>query len=304
MSNRTAQANKAVTQAWENEQRLVSEGKGTRDWTPEQQRDILDKGKAYGANGRIFEGHHMKSVEGHPDFQGDPGNIQFLSRTEHKNAHGGSFQNPTNGYFDPITQITRDFGENDFETCDVIELSEPVTILSEKAQDVAENTAAGTSVNTDADRPHADSSTPPSIKSPAGGDVDLPGQQTRVNPSLAKRFAEGRVGGTLIRWGTKAWEHRDIIVPIVGSIVIPVVTEVIKGLTGGDSNRSHNDYSLPTTNNGRSSGTEADGTTIVLHAYPDERSSPIKHGVSGYDRQQNGKTVHVNSYKRGKGKDD
>ena len=33
--------------------------------------------------------------------------------------------------------------------------------------------------------------------------------------------------------------------------------------------------------------------------YPDERSSPREHDVSGYDRQQNGKTVHVNPYKRG-----
>ena len=33
--------------------------------------------------------------------------------------------------------------------------------------------------------------------------------------------------------------------------------------------------------------------------YPDEHSSSREHDVSGYDRQQNGKTVHVNPYKRG-----
>ena len=38
--------------------------------------------------------------------------------------------------------------------------------------------------------------------------------------------------------------------------------------------------------------------------YPDERSSPREHDVSGYDRQQNGKTVHVNPYKRGGRHDD
>ena len=37
--------------------------------------------------------------------------------------------------------------------------------------------------------------------------------------------------------------------------------------------------------------------------YPDERSSPREHDVSGYDRMQNGKIVHVNPYKRGGKKD-
>lgn len=47
MSRRTSESNKAILAAWNKEQELVREGKGTRDWTPEQQQDILDKGKAY-----------------------------------------------------------------------------------------------------------------------------------------------------------------------------------------------------------------------------------------------------------------
>ena len=37
--------NKAVREAWIKEQNLVQEGKGTRAWTPEQQKDILKKAK-------------------------------------------------------------------------------------------------------------------------------------------------------------------------------------------------------------------------------------------------------------------
>lgn len=46
------------------EQQLVWEGKGTRDWTREQQRDILNlkKGRAYDDLGRAFEGQHMKAL--------------------------------------------------------------------------------------------------------------------------------------------------------------------------------------------------------------------------------------------------
>lgn len=34
MSRRTSEANKDICKAWNAEQQLVQEGKGTRDWTP------------------------------------------------------------------------------------------------------------------------------------------------------------------------------------------------------------------------------------------------------------------------------
>ena len=55
----------AIRKAWKREQQLVWEGKGTRDWTREQQRDILNlkKGRAYDDLGRAFEGQHMSRVK-------------------------------------------------------------------------------------------------------------------------------------------------------------------------------------------------------------------------------------------------
>ncbi|MBR0530137.1 MAG: hypothetical protein IJJ76_10320 [Ruminococcus sp.] len=43
MSKRTSDASKAIRKAWQQEQERVLEGKGTRDWTPEQQQDIIEK---------------------------------------------------------------------------------------------------------------------------------------------------------------------------------------------------------------------------------------------------------------------
>ena len=126
MSRRTAESQKAIREAWEKEQELVKEGKGTRNWTPEQQKDILEKGKAYDENGKAFEGQHMKSAEQYPEYQRNPGNIQFLTREEHLEAHGGSWQNPTNWYFNPITKEKIDFGDGPFVSCEVISLAEPV----------------------------------------------------------------------------------------------------------------------------------------------------------------------------------
>lgn len=123
MSRRTAEANKAIEEAWKKEQEYVSQGQGTRDWTAEQQKDILEKGKAYDDNGKAYEGHHMKSVEAYPAYQGKSENIQFLSREEHKAAHDENFQNATNGHYDPDTGQTRQFEENSLEPCKAEKLS-------------------------------------------------------------------------------------------------------------------------------------------------------------------------------------
>lgn len=126
MSRRTAESNKAILAAWNKEQELVQEGKGTRDWTPKQQQDILEKGKAYDDNGVAFQGQHMKSAEMYPEYQGDPGNIQFLTRAEHLEAHNGNWRNPTNWYFNPVTKEKIDFGEGPFTPCEIINLPEPI----------------------------------------------------------------------------------------------------------------------------------------------------------------------------------
>lgn len=126
MSRRTSEANKAISTAWTNEQQLVREGKGTRDWTPEQQQDILDRGKVYDDNGKAFEGHHMKSAEKFPEYQGNSQNIQFISRSEHFNAHNGNFQNPTNGFYNYRTGDTLEFKTDVVVPCNVIDLTESI----------------------------------------------------------------------------------------------------------------------------------------------------------------------------------
>ena len=131
MSRRTAEANKAIKKAWERERDLVQNGKGTRDWTREQQEDILDpdKGKAYDEQGRAFEGQHMKSVAEYPEHQGNPDNIQFLTKEEHLEAHRGSWQNPTNWYYDPKTRAFLEFGESELVPCKVMDLSDPIVVF-------------------------------------------------------------------------------------------------------------------------------------------------------------------------------
>lgn len=136
MSRRTAEANKAIRQAWQREQVLVRNGKGTRDWTEQQQRDILDtnKRKAYDDKGRAFEGQHMKSAAKYSEFQGDPANIQFLTRDEHLDAHRKNWQNSTNGYYNPISKQVINFGRRKYKACPIIELSKPIITIKASPQ--------------------------------------------------------------------------------------------------------------------------------------------------------------------------
>lgn len=148
----------AVREAWRRERDLVRGGKGTRDWNPIEQKQLLIYGRVDG-----YDGHHMKSVDRYPEYAGSPENIQFLkSGSEHKRgAHGrpgviadeyhsanggrnvtttghGDTQTPTNGYYDPLTGQTHDFGDHKPNAPSVIELSRRMTptqrSLSEKRE--------------------------------------------------------------------------------------------------------------------------------------------------------------------------
>lgn len=97
---------RAVSEAWKTEKSKVLEGKGTRDWSQKEQKEIISKNHATG-----YQGHHMKSVHDHNSKAGDANNIQFLTRKEHLAAHRGNFKNSTNGYYNPKTGEMNDFGK-------------------------------------------------------------------------------------------------------------------------------------------------------------------------------------------------
>jgi RHS repeat-associated protein len=84
---------RAVQQAWKQERDLVARtGEGTRDWSELEIEELIENGKVEG-----YEGHHPNSVEANPDMAGDPNNIQFVTRQEHFDLHGGDWSNPTWG---------------------------------------------------------------------------------------------------------------------------------------------------------------------------------------------------------------
>ena len=296
---------KAVRLAWEREQQLVQEGKGTRDWTEEQQKDILDpdKGKAYDDSGRAFEGQHMKSAVEYPEYQGDPDNIQFLTREEHLEAHKGSWQNPTNWYYNPETKEFIEFGDNKPIPCEPISLSQPIRKIKIDAQE--QGSGQEGLYPSQSEEPSENSQLPLQDNLPHYF-KNTPHEQTA--PTLTPEVHES-LGEKILRAVDAAREF-DKRHPKISNIVKWGVALIVSLGTasavnrGSDGRGSENDESVLFDSFSSSSDDDIYGDPLSSKDYPDERSSPREHDVSGYDRQQNGKTVHVKPYKRGVKHDD
>ncbi len=261
MSNRTSKANKAVRGAWENERELVLNGKGKRNWTPEQQRSIVEKGIAFDETGKAFEGHHMKSVEAYPEYQGDYKNIQFLSRDEHQKAHFGNFRNPTNGYYMYKTGKTRDFGDGKYRACRTIYLSEPIYLKSVQNDT---NVKTDKEVNVSKDK--------------------LPNNNIRKKETAIKRagIKAAKAGIAIVDFMNKNPEIKNLVKETARVVFADYIGPTIVSTHRTNSQK-------------RISNTEA----IAHNASIIDRASPIEHNVSAYTRIQNGKKVNVKSYKRG-----
>lgn len=306
--------NKAIRLAWEREQELVAEGKGTRNWTEVQQKDILDpgKGKAYDDNGRAFEGQHMKSAAEYPEYQGEPDNIQFLTREEHLEAHKGSWQNPANWYYNPETKEFVDFGDNQPTPCEIIQLSDPIAV--QVASPVAEQDDGGSAKERQAvseilDKPDSiptKHETRETATSAAAKEREIPKEDRSIGDKLLgvvdaiKRFGE--------RHPVMAGIAKGVGI-IGGTIVAAVVHEAVSGngSSGNGSNRNSSDYypsygqedeyssPLDPEDDYFESSTERD--------YPDERSYPEEHTVPAHGQHYHTKDGVIwkekESYQRG-----
>lgn len=282
MSRRTAEASKVIVTAWNNEKQLVLEGKGTRNWTKEQQQTILDKGKAYDDNGKAFEGHHMKSVERYPEYQGDAGNIQFLNRQEHKEAHGGNFQNPTNGYFNPVTKITDDFGDNPFVPCNIIELSEPVVFIDSFNDE-------NSKINND-EKINEDAKSDTKINGPLG----LTNQEEKfaeltVMDNITKASGIKKALGSVADFYLK---HQDVINPIIeigGPIIGGLILKTKRNQKG-----TQNKSVLKTKVSPVKAPISAEKVKKVV-----DRAAPTEHIVPAHRQRYNGVWKDKAQYTRG-----
>lgn len=95
-SNFRGYRQEGVKLAWKYEQADIEMGgRGSANWSREQQIELLQKGKV-----RNYVGHHQKNVADHPQHQTNPDNIRFFTNEDHLPiGHKGDFRRPTD---DPL----------------------------------------------------------------------------------------------------------------------------------------------------------------------------------------------------------
>ncbi len=295
MSRRTSEASKAIRKAWEKEKELVAEGKGTRDWTTEQQNEILEFGKAYyhsddpndKHDGDAFIGHHMKSAEAYPEYQGDPENIQFLSYSEHQEAHKGNWQIPSNWYYDPVTKGYTEFGEEKFLPCKVISLTEPVQILSAEVQESDTETNRSVQIATESVKEQ----TP---QSPQEDVSHNPGNTSKKKPTVVTPKVHEGIGDKFIhavKFVNEFGEKHPVLTEVLKEILVyfvdagvDTIAKRIKASGGGVSSSSSDDSFSRSSDDDYKDSLESDDydSTSSDREYPNERYSPKEHTVPAH----------------------
>lgn len=264
--------NKAIRKAWEREQLLVQEGHGTRDWTEEQQQDILnpDKGKAYDEQGRAFEGQHMKSAAEYPEYQGNPDNIQFLTKDEHLEAHKGSWQNPTNWYYDPVTKEFTVFGEDELVPCSIIELSKPVVTITPKSEPIKEKSENPPVSETKRER--APTSTEKTVENPS--------VSKNIKTTLSSK-GSGKLVGGLKAVGRFIVNHPVESLEIAG-VVIGGAAKLVSSISSRGNNNSHTSSTSASPGSSNKTDIVTKVADIVEKA---NRALPGENNVSGHKQR-------------------
>lgn len=304
MSRRTAESNKAILAAWNKEQELVQKGKGTREWTLEQQQDILEKGKAYDEDGVAFQGQHMKSAEMYPEYQGDPRNIQFLTRAEHLEAHDGNWRNPTNWYFNPVTKEKFDFGDGPFIPCEIIQLPEPImkpsVIVETKEEILTEPIEKVEAKETPKIKSKEETINAKPINSPKPDIKQAGGFENTVKQALK----------TVLDFSNRHPVLTGIVKVVSAVGLAAAVDAVANGGQSNSGNGSSDDYRYTPSRNGSGSFNDDEVQVDIADTYSSvERSSPKEHMVKGHGQHYHHKDGSVrwrekDPYPRGHNKDD
>lgn len=112
-----------VARAWNRERELVRSGRGTREWSVSEQKQLLDTGRVQG-----YQGHHMMSVSKYPEHADNPKNIQFLDtrkgNNEHLKAHKNDYREASEGRYNVKTGKIRPMKDGKVRAMNAYELKD------------------------------------------------------------------------------------------------------------------------------------------------------------------------------------
>lgn len=221
----------------------------------------------------------MKSVAEYPEYQGNPDNIQFLTKDEHLEAHKGSWQNPTNWYFNPDTKEFVDFGEGEPVQRKIIDLNDPISITSKATIEAPKSDTKENEIS------EPKNNSPPKNNSASDSDkINIKQSDTKekVSPQIVKKAVKGKTENGFIK-GLKTVgkffvshpvESLEIAAVVVGGVV-EVVTSIRGNSSGGNSIHSSGNNSSSTTSESTSVASKvADIVEKANRATPHENDVP------------------------------
>lgn len=133
-----------VARAWNRERELVRNGRGTREWSVSEQKQLLDTGRVQG-----YQGHHMMSVSKYPEHADNPKNIQFLDtrkgNNEHLKAHKNDYREASEGRYNVKTGKIRPMKDGKVRAMNAYELKDKAIEKRGYKKYAAEKTLKGAS---------------------------------------------------------------------------------------------------------------------------------------------------------------
>jgi hypothetical protein len=228
----------------------------------------------------------MKSAAEYPEYQGDPDNIQFLTRDEHLEAHKGSWQNPTNWYYNPETKEFVDFGDSKPIPCTAINLSEPVcspVIESQNESDELKETVTEK-------KAHTERTTSSRQEDTSQRSEKKPQNKAAVAaPEVHESFVDKvlHVVDVVKEFG----ERHPVLTGVLktasifaASVGAEAIANGSRGSGEGSSSSSSDEYFRSSSDDDYGDYSSSDGLddSYSSRAYPDERSLPEEHTVPAH----------------------
>lgn len=216
----------------------------------------------------------MKSAEMYPEYQGDPGNIQFLTRAEHLEAHDGNWQNPTNWYFNPVTKEKNDFGDGPFIPCEIIRLPESAVSITDNGsslqeQDIEEKASSDKPKDALNKNSEADNKTYRELEAAKPHKVQVPKKANNM-------FVRGlkSVGRLIVEHPVESLE--------IAGVVIGGAAKAISSVRENGTGSTHSRMSAPGSSSTNSSSVAEKVANIVEKA---SRSLPSENDVPGHKQR-------------------
>ena len=217
------------------------------------------------------------------------------------------FLNPTNGYYDPFTGETADFGLNKYESCKKIDLSNPVSRVSTTLQESNESEKNSSENNADVGG-KIEHNAESIIKEIKEDNYRKASKFTASKKSIFSRVSD--VVAFVVDKATDIAARYPVRTAVGITMVAVISKEVIDRVAGGDSGGGSSSHEYNGDNYSSDEDLEHEDRIEEDDLISDDSLEEIEHKskrphiTKSYERTRFGKVEHVSGYSTGKNRKD